>query len=213
MTNNKLFDISVLYVEDEGVARERLGAIIGRRVKDLRLAEDGAAGLELFKQAKADLVITDIRMPKMNGLAMARELKLVAPEVHIIVTTAFNDTDFLVDAIDVGIDQYLVKPVDSEKLFKAMSKCYEFIRLKNEVKRRDEEQKKTIDELRKVMTEIKVLRGFLPICSSCKKIRDNKGAWNQIESYIKEHSEAEFSHGICPECARILYPDIKLYNE
>lgn len=207
------FDISVLYVEDETVAREGLGNIIGRRVKDLRLAEDGAAGLKAFKQMRTDLVITDLRMPKMSGLAMARELKSIAPEVLIIVTTAFSDTDFLLEAIDVGIDQYIVKPVDSEKLFKAMDKCTELIRLRNEVRRRDDEQKKTITELQKAFSEIKVLRGFLPICASCKRIRDDKGAWNQIESYIKEHSEAEFSHGICPECAKKLYPDLKLYGE
>ncbi|MDI7262116.1 MAG: response regulator, partial [Thermodesulfobacteriota bacterium] len=54
--------------------------------------------------------------------------------------------------------------------------------------------------------EVKVLRGFLPICSSCKRIRDDKGYWNLIENYIKAHSEAEFSHGICPECSEKLYP-------
>lgn len=204
------FDISVLYVEDETIARERLGSIIGRRVKDLRLAEDGAAGLEAFKQARADLVITDIRMPKMSGLAMARELKMIAPEVHIIVTTAFSDTDFFMEAIDVGIDQYIIKPVDSDKLFKAMGKCTELIKLKDEVRRRDDDQKKIIVELQKAFTEIKILRGFLPICASCKKIRDTKGVWKQIESYIREHSEAEFSHGICPECVKKLYPELSL---
>jgi len=68
-----------------------------------------------------------------------------------------------------------------------------------------------IAELKKALEEIKTLSGFLPICASCKKIRDDKGYWNQIEVYISEHSEAEFSHGICPECAQKLYPDI--YNE
>jgi hypothetical protein len=56
--------------------------------------------------------------------------------------------------------------------------------------------------------EIKVLRGFLPICASCKKIRDDKGYWNQIESYIRDHSEAQFSHSICPDCVKKLYPDL-----
>lgn len=61
--------------------------------------------------------------------------------------------------------------------------------------------------LKEALTEVKTLSGFLPICASCKKIRDDKGYWNQIEAYIREHSEAEFSHGICPECARKLYPE------
>ncbi len=64
----------------------------------------------------------------------------------------------------------------------------------------------TIEELQDALANVKILSGLLPICSSCKKIRDDKGYWNQIESYIKEHSEAEFSHGICPDCAKKLYP-------
>jgi hypothetical protein len=63
-------------------------------------------------------------------------------------------------------------------------------------------------ELREAMSEVKILSGFLPICASCKKIRDDKGYWNQIESYIRDHSEAEFSHGICPDCAEKLYPEL-----
>ena len=67
--------------------------------------------------------------------------------------------------------------------------------------------RQVIVELRDAMAKVRTLTGMLPICSSCKKIRDDKGYWNQIESYISEHSKAEFSHGICPECAKELYPD------
>jgi PAS domain-containing protein len=76
-----------------------------------------------------------------------------------------------------------------------------------ERKKREEDMKELISELQKAIEEIKTLRGILPICANCKKIRDDKGYWNQIECYIRDHSEAEFSHGICPECARKLYPD------
>ena len=66
---------------------------------------------------------------------------------------------------------------------------------------------KTVVELRKALTKVKTLSGLLPICSSCKKIRDDNGYWNEVEAYIHEHSEVEFSHGICPDCMRKLYPD------
>jgi len=69
------------------------------------------------------------------------------------------------------------------------------------------EREKTLKKLNTALTEIKILRGLLPICALCKKIRDNKGYWNQIEGYIQEHSEAVFSHGVCPECAKKLYPE------
>lgn len=77
----------------------------------------------------------------------------------------------------------------------------------NSIKNSEEEQKKLVGTLQKAFSEIKTLSGMLPICSSCKKIRDDKGYWNQIEAYIHEHSEAVFSHSLCPECAKKLYPE------
>ena len=75
------------------------------------------------------------------------------------------------------------------------------------IKQTDKEKSKAIERLNKALEEVKTLSGFLPICASCKKIRDDNGYWNQIEAYISGHSEAEFSHGICPECCQKLYPD------
>ncbi|NJD56519.1 MAG: PAS domain S-box protein [Nitrospirae bacterium] len=87
--------------------------------------------------------------------------------------------------------------------------AYEQLRQENDRRKKTEAEKEAlIQQLQEALKQVKTLRGFLPICSSCKKIRDDRGYWNQIESYIKEHSEAEFSHSICPACARKLYPDI-----
>jgi hypothetical protein len=74
-------------------------------------------------------------------------------------------------------------------------------------KRAEEERERLIRELQDALENIKTLRGLLPICSSCKKIRDDHGYWNQLETYIGAHSGAEFTHGLCPECAQKLYPD------
>ncbi len=74
-------------------------------------------------------------------------------------------------------------------------------------KQAEEERERLIAELQKALSEVKTLSGLLPICASCKSIRDDKGYWKQIESYIKDHSEAEFSHGICPDCIKKLYPE------
>ena len=76
-----------------------------------------------------------------------------------------------------------------------------------ERKRAEEEREKLVQELQKTLAKVKTLSGLIPICASCKKIRDDKGYWGQIESYIRDHSEAEFSHGICPDCMKKLYPD------
>ena len=82
-----------------------------------------------------------------------------------------------------------------------------------ECKRVEAEKEQLISELTSALGQIKKLRGFLPICSYCKKIRDDKGYWNQIESYLDEHSDAEFSHSICPECAKKYFPDMDIYDE
>jgi len=74
------------------------------------------------------------------------------------------------------------------------------------------ERENIILELQDALAEVTTLRGIIPICSSCKKVRDDKGFWNQIESYIRDHSEADFTHSICPECAKELYPDLKIYD-
>jgi hypothetical protein len=71
-----------------------------------------------------------------------------------------------------------------------------------------EQQERLISDLRTAMANVKTLRGLLPICASCKKIRDDRGYWNQLETYIHKHSEAQFSHGLCPDCIQQLYPDL-----
>ena len=77
-----------------------------------------------------------------------------------------------------------------------------------ELKQIENERERLIEELQKALAEVKQLSGLLPICASCKMIRDDKGYWNQIEEYILDHSEAEFSHSICPDCMKKLYPDV-----
>jgi len=80
-------------------------------------------------------------------------------------------------------------------------------------KQAEEHRDKLIEELKKALSEVKTLQGFLPICSHCKRIRDDKGYWNQIEAYIKAHSNADFTHGICPQCAKKLYPGLAIESD
>jgi YesN/AraC family two-component response regulator len=198
-------DISVLYVEDEPITRSTVAAMLGRQIRTVHEAGDGSEGLALYKERSPDVVITDIRMPVMNGLAMARQIKAMNARTHIIVTTAYSDVEFFLEAIDIGIDQYVLKPVDREKLFAAIWKCQEILSLERTITFKDAEQKRLIRELQEALSKIKTLRGLIPICASCKKIRNDQGYWTQVEAYITEHSDAEFTHGICPECSTRMY--------
>ncbi len=200
-----MIDLSVLYVEDEATTRELVSAMLQRRVKTLHLAGNGREGLALFREHSPDIVITDINMPVMDGLEMAREIKNSDRTCMIIVTTAYHDSGHLMKAIDIGVDQYVVKPIEAERLFAALNKCALVSLFDRETRKRNEEREKLVHELQEALARVKLLSGLLPICASCKRIRDGQGNWHQMESYIASHSEAEFSHGLCQECAKTLY--------
>ena len=136
-TVNKLSaPISILCVEDDTVNRELLHIALTGQFPDMAVycAENGAEGLQLFKQYRPRIVITDIIMPIMDGLQMAIEIRLLDPEAIIIAITAYSDKTFLIKAIEIGINQYIQKPFDTITLFVTISKCIGAISAKNEVR-------------------------------------------------------------------------------
>jgi signal transduction histidine kinase len=135
-TSVKQAPISLLYVEDEKDARTILLSMLQAKFPSLQLtvAENGAEGFEAYSLFNSDILVTDISMPQMNGLQMARKIKEVNPEVQIIVLTGRTDTQYLLDSIDIGINHYVVKPVDNALLFAAIEKCIDSISLKLKVK-------------------------------------------------------------------------------
>ena len=114
---------SVLYVEDDDEIRDQLANFLRRRVGALRIATNGQEGLLAFDAHRPDIVITDILMPVMDGLKMAEKIKAISPPTPIIVTTAFNETNFFLKAIDIGIDKYVIKPVNTDTLGSVLALC------------------------------------------------------------------------------------------
>jgi len=117
-----LKDITVLYCEDEDDLRNVTGEVIRQFTKEVHLAQNGKIGLEIFLkyQDSIDLIITDVNMPELNGLEMARKIKEINPNIPIIVATAFSNSSYLLEAIELGIDKYVLKPIDIKKLFGVM---------------------------------------------------------------------------------------------
>ncbi|QOY51050.1 response regulator transcription factor [Candidatus Sulfurimonas baltica] len=105
-------DLKVLYVEDNDALREKASKLIGKFFDNLYVAYDGVNGLELFKEHLPQIVITDINMPKMNGIDMSRHIKEIAPDTKIIIMSAFDDKEYLFKAIEIGVYRYLNKPVE-----------------------------------------------------------------------------------------------------
>ena len=126
-------DIKVLYVEDEPDISEGIVEMLSRVIPGLLVASNGIDGLKLYKEHGPEIIITDIRMPGMSGLEMCREIKKIDKNVQIIVTSAHSDVNYFIESIEIGVNQYVIKPVAKQKLFDAIYKCYQVRNLENKV--------------------------------------------------------------------------------
>ena len=115
-------DIRLLYVEDDEMTTEEVGFFLKKYFKELYIAKNGEEGLELFKEHNPDMIITDIQMPKMNGLEMCEEIFKINPEVPVAVTTAYSDGEYLIKSIELGIDKYILKPINMLEILAVIQK-------------------------------------------------------------------------------------------
>lgn len=201
----------ILYMEDDpGLAR-----LIQRRLARagyvVDLARDGEEGLSMYAAGSYDVVAVDQNMPIHDGLEVIRILASQGPLPPTIMVTGAGNEKIAVEAMKLGARDYVVKDVEGaylELLPSVIEQVLQQQRLVEEKRRAEEERERLILELQEALARVKTLSGLIPICASCKKIRDDQGYWNQLETYIQEHSEAEFSHSICPECMKKLYPEL-----
>lgn len=162
---------------------------------------------EALKKATHDICLLDYRLGKHTGIELLREATEHGLNLPVILLTGQGDKNIDLEAMKSGACDYLVKDQINSTLLERS------IRYSIERKRDEIEKIKLINELKKALDEVKTLSGMLPICASCKKIRDDSGYWNQVEEYIEEHTDVEFSHGICPECSKRLYPMLEQNDE
>ena len=209
--------MSILIVDDSSDQQTLLRAILGKAGHTDLLSADSATnaynllnlnGTDLSE--RVDLILMDILMPDQNGVEACRQIKSRAHlrDIPVIMVTAKSDASNLEAAFAAGAIDYITKPVNSVVLLARVSSA---LTLKQEMdcrKARERELQRSNEELQQALREVKVLRGLIPICASCKKIRNDGGFWQQLEEYLGEHSEAEFSHGLCQPCIKKLYPGV-----
>lgn len=202
-------DIKVLVVDDDPDILFATSRVLKKAGYQMFTADSGKMAMEAVRTIVPDLILMDVVMPDAEGPELCRRIK-DDPNfrgIYVLLTSGVRvESEEQAEGLDSGADGYIARPLSNRELLARVDSMVRILRAERE---RDQ----LIIELKKAISEIKRLSGLLPICSHCKKIRDDKGYWSQIESYIRDHSDAEFSHSICPDCAKIHYPEFDLYDD
>lgn len=195
----------ILIAEDDAVSRHVLQATLSKWQHDVVVTSDGAQALAcLSRDDRPSLAVLDWMMPGVDGLQVCRAVRAAETNrpLYLILLTAKGQKDDIVAGLDAGADDYVLKPFDHAELRARIQVGVRTLALQQALADR-------VRELEVALNQIEVLRGILPICSYCKKVRDDQNYWQQVESYISAHSEARFSHCICPDCySEVVEPEL-----
>ena len=188
--------MQILIAEDDPVTGEILARTLQRWNYNTMLVVDGAQAWDRLRLATdPTLAILDWMMPGMDGPDVCRRVRQELPlaNMYLLLVTARESRGDMVAGLDAGADDYIVKPFDPEELRARVAVGVRVLGLQQKLGER-------VAELQAALSNVKKLHGLLPICSYCKRIRGDDQYWQQVEGYVAEHSEAQFSHGICPAC-------------
>jgi phosphoserine phosphatase RsbU/P len=188
--------VRILIAEDDLVSCHLLETTLIRWGYEVVVTCDGAAAWQVLQRADAPpLAILDWMMPGMDGLEVCRRVRRVSTPTapYLILLTAKGRREDVVMGLRSGADDYVTKPFNREELRARLQVGMRIVELQQSLADR-------VKALEEALVRVKQLQGLLPICAYCKKIRDDQNYWQQVESYISEHSEAQFSHSICPDC-------------
>ena len=196
--------MDVLIVDDEPDIIKILRKYLENHGLGVLTAQNGREALEILHKSDVRLVITDRIMPEMDGIALCRSIRAsdISGYVYIIILTISGSKEDIVNGINAGADDYVTKPFNLEELKVRVDSGLRVLALEQSLHEKIKEEEVLVGELKAALDQVQKLSGMLPICATCKKIRDDKGYWNKIETYICEHSEAKFTHGMCPDCAK-----------
>lgn len=197
--------MKILVVEDNPVTQYLLEATLEEQGHEVILSSNGEEAWKKYKSEKILLSVIDWIMPEMDGLELCRRIRdsersAGSEHCYIIILTGKTSTDDVVEGLDAGADEFMTKPFNKKALLARIRVGERIIDLKQRLNTRNKKLKETITRLEDALAKVKKLEGLLPICSYCKKIRDDQNYWNEVDSYITEHSEVQFSHSVCPEC-------------
>jgi len=194
----------ILIVDDKLANLIALETLLQNIDVDCIRALSGNEALQLTLEHEFALALIDVQMPDMDGFETVELMRNVAITKYlpvIFVSAIYSDDFYKIKGVEAGAVDFITKPIIPKVL---LGKVKIFLELYSQKLQLE----KTVSELEKALSEIKTLSGLIPICSSCKKIRDDSGFWTNVENYIAARSDVDFSHAICPDCMKKEYPKI-----
>jgi CheY-like chemotaxis protein len=186
----------VLIAEDDPVTRRLLEVRLTQWGYPLLVTSNGQEAWDTIQQVQEPLlVLLDWMMPKMDGIDVCRQIRDSRKDIptHVIFLTARGAREDILRGFEAGADDYLQKPFDHEELRARVRVGERILLLEHDLAQR-------VRQLEEALEKVKSLEGLLPICSCCKKIRNDRDYWQEVEQYVGERSKAQFSHGVCLEC-------------
>ena len=188
--------MTVLVADDHEINRKLLRTILKAEGYDVVEAANGVDALAILESSSQPMVsLMDWEMPQMEGIEVCRRARALPnpPPFFLVLVTVRDSKQDTVAGLQAGANDYVTKPFDKTELLARVKVGASMVQLQQTLTER-------VEELKEALMRVKTLSGLLPICSYCKKIRDDQNYWQQVESYVGKHSEAQFSHSICPEC-------------
>ncbi len=201
--------MKLLIAEDDNALRLFLEKKLTSWGYDVISVDDGKKALQYINNKQyPDIAILDWMMPETDGIEVCSKIRQqsIKPYIYIILLTARDSKSDISQGFEEGADDYMIKPFDVGELHYRIKVGERIIRLERQLESK-------ISELKDALSQVKQLKRFLPICSHCKKIRNDDGYWQAVEGYIHEHTSTVFSHSICPECANDHYPGMDLNED
>lgn len=197
--------LPVLIADDDLVSLRVLEATLRGWGHEVTAVKDGLAAWEVLRREdRPKLAVIDWMMPGLEGPEVCRRARALGRAVptYLILLTAKGGTDDVVAGLESGADDYVTKPFDRQELRSRLRVGERVVALQQGLADR-------VRELERALGQVKQLKGLLPICSYCKKVRDDTNYWQRVETYIAAHSDARFSHGICPDCWKdVIEPEL-----
>ena len=196
--------MKALIAEDDPTSRQILEALLKKWGYEVTAVANGADALEcLQSEDSPKLAILDWMMPELDGVEVCRRVRQSdsSEPPYIILLTAQSNKQDIVAGLAAGANDYVIKPFDYAELQARIEVGVRVVNLQRDLAAR-------IVDLQDSLEHVKTLQGLLPICMHCKSIRTDEESWERIEKYIGDHSDAEFTHGLCPECLEKYYPEL-----